>query len=128
MEVYGGASKKNPFGLFAIGLVLFIWFALPLISFAGLVGGLPASIVALMIMVFVIKKIVGKFKNIDFNTTALDRAILKNKTDNHKDGNVGKVEIPYSFANQGTSFSDLFSSRRGREIIYYDNGKPVYKK
>ena len=104
-------------------------------SFVGSFAGVYGSIITLGILVIFIKGIIGAFKKINFDVTPLDRAMMDDKINNYDSNDKvndysseNKVEIPYEFANQSHSFSDLFSSNNGKEVLYYDNGKPVYKK
>jgi hypothetical protein len=135
MGAYGVSSKKNPFGMLFVWIILFFWIGLPLMSFVGSFAGVYGSIITLGIIVIFIKGIIGAFKKINFDVTPLDRAMMNDKINNYDSNDKvndysseNKVEIPYGFANQSHSFSGLFSSNNGKEVLYYDNGKPVYKK
>ncbi|MFA5764159.1 MAG: hypothetical protein WC915_05115 [archaeon] len=135
MEVYGVASKKNPFGMIFVWIVLFFWIVLPVMSFVGSFAGVAGSIIALIVAFIFIKGVIKSVKKLNFEMTPLDRAMVRDKQNNYDSNDKinnynseNTIEIPFEFANQSHSFSDLFSSNSRREVLYYDNGKPVYKK
>ena len=131
METYG-VAKNTKVSTILIGIFLFIWFGLPAISIFGIIWGPTGSIIGIFIVLFFIKIILTKIKNIKVPLTSFDMKLVDD-TGYSKSEN--KINIPSEFYNSGKNVYDvskytqgLFNSRNGRKIIYYENGNPVYEK
>jgi hypothetical protein len=112
-----------------IGIVVF------LVLFFVLFGIVIAFFVLFM---RVIKNFVSTYKN-DFDFVGLDDKIRELdriiKEDNYEDKKIGNFKIinketvnSKEFKEKQNEIVNLFSPKRDKKVLYYDNGKPVYEK
>ena len=89
------------------------------------------NFLALLLFCHKIKPITKKINKIKVNPSLLDLMMTK---DSFSESKENKINIPVEFYDSDLKFKDvskiteLFKSKNGKVISYYDNGKPVYKK
>ena len=130
MKTYGGILNKNDKSILFKAKIFIIFITVAGLTLSGTGFGVGFIFMIPFLMFVVI--IYSIFKSVKSKVELFDGGNLESKIMDLHDDN--KFTIPIEFFDPDSKFKDvskiteLFKSKNGKEISYYDNGKPVYKK